>query len=67
MFSMFSLGVQSGMHLKVGNWFVFVCVSFFVCVYVIFIISYGRVPSMGLGSRSHSCRLGSSYPIKLLK
>ena len=34
-FSMFSLHVQSCMHLKFGSWFVFACVSLFVSVYVI--------------------------------
>ena len=54
---------------KVGNWSVFVSVSFsIVFLNVIFTFSYGRVPSMGLtGSRSYSCRLGSSYPNKVVK
>ena len=45
---MSSLYVQSGMHLKVDKWFAFACVSLFVDVYVIFTVSYGEAPYMGL-------------------
>ena len=53
---------------KVGNWSVFVSVSFFVCVFECYflLLTTGECLAWDLGSRSYSYRLGSSYPIKLL-
>ena len=53
---------------KVGNWSVFVSVSFFVCVFcmLFLLLATGECLARDLGSRSYSCRLGSSYPNKVV-
>ena len=46
---MFSLHVQSCMHLKLAiGLCLYLCIFSFVFLNVIFTFSYGRVPSMGL-------------------
>ena len=54
---------------KVGNWSVFVSVSFFVCVFcmLFLLLATGECLAWDLGSRWYFCRLGSNYPNKVVK
>ena len=54
---------------KVGNWSVFVSVSFFVCVFECYflLLATGECLAWNLAFRSYSCRLGSSYPNRVVK
>ena len=64
---MFSLHVQSCMHLKLAiDLCLYLCFCLFsFCSFLLF--ATGECLAWDLGSRSYSCRLGSSYPNKVVK
>ena len=66
---MFSLHVQSCMHLKLAvGLCLYLCLFSFVFLNVIFLLlTTGECLAWDLGSRSYSCRLGSSYPNEIVK
>ena len=66
-FSMFSLHLQSSMHLKLAiGLCLYLCLFSFVLLNIIFyLLATGECLEWDLGSRSYSCRWGSTYPNKV--